>query len=98
MIPCFGFGSELKITELIAGYTGASNNPIKGKIYAATGAFNQPVIFFPDSVFASGIATIIRSAASNNVPIKTYNQFNFFKTSPAKNLPNAVEPARILPI
>ena len=69
--PCFGLGSDVNITELIAGYTGASNKPIRGNIYAAIGALNQPDALLPASFFASGIAIKIKADANNKAPINT---------------------------
>ena len=43
IVACFCFGKLLNINELMAGYIGASNKPINGKMNAPKGAFDQPV-------------------------------------------------------
>ena len=69
--PCFDLGKELKTAELIDGYIGARNKPIKGKIYAASGALNQPASGFITTFFASGIAINIIHDDSIRQLIKT---------------------------
>jgi len=60
--PCFGLGKDVKMAELIEGYTGARKIPIKGNIKAASGASPHPVYVLPTVSFASGNATQINNA------------------------------------
>ena len=62
------------------------------------GASPQPVTVLPAALFDNGIASNTNEAAATKHILKTNNQLNLFKTKPAKNLPNAVDPANMLAI
>ena len=77
---------------------GASKKPIIGKINVANGAVDQPVITALPALLANGIATITSKPAIIKQVTSTSNQFIFLSRIPARNLPIAVDAARILAI
>ena len=98
IVACFCAGKLLKINELTAGYIGAINKPINGKMNAAKGALPHPVTLVPSTPLANGMATKTNKPAPIKQTVKTRYQSYFLNTIPAKKRPNAVAAGKIVAI
>ena len=86
------------MTEFIAGYIGAKNNPITGKANATNGTSLKLVIASLPRSLDNGTINNTTAADKAKHPSNTKSQSNLFKITPARNLPIAKERDKILAI